>query len=106
MQARLPGKRREHVIPFGRSTRIRDLESGAVPLLLRCSLGKAQEVLCALDGGGLQPKLHGSVYAMTRNYEQVGQTWCPDERYHPGKVKGKVLICPPNTQRSRMLEKI
>src|SRR6266516_5567393 len=35
-----------------------------VPVLLGYSLGKAQEILCSLDGAGLTPMLHGSVYQM------------------------------------------
>lgn len=82
------------------------LESGAVPVLLGYSLGKAQEILCALSGAGLKPMLHGTVHRMTRIYEQFGQEFCEYERYNANDVAGKVLICPPNVARSRMLEKI
>ncbi|HEV3410716.1 MAG TPA: hypothetical protein VG095_10505, partial [Chthoniobacterales bacterium] len=82
------------------------LEEKAVPVLLGYSLGKAQEILCALGEAGLTPMLHGSVYQMTRIYEQFGQSFCEYERYKPGAVDGKVLICPPSANRSRMLEKI
>ena len=82
------------------------LEEKAVPVLLGYSLGKAQEILCALGGAGLKPMLHGSVYRMTRIYEQFGQSFCEYERYDANKVAGKVLICPPSANRSRMLEKI
>ncbi len=82
------------------------LESGAVPVLLGYSLGKAQEILCSLAGAGLKPMLHGSVHRMTRIYEQFGQSFCEYERYNANEVAGKVLICPPNANRSRMLEKI
>src|SRR4051794_3250266 len=40
------------------------LEDEHVPVLLGYSLGKAQEILCALDGAGLVPMLHGSIYEM------------------------------------------
>src|SRR5207247_2278004 len=50
--------------------------------------------------------LHGSVYQMTRIYEQYGQKFCHYLRYHPNDLGGKVLICPPSANRSRMLEKI
>jgi DNA ligase-1 len=50
--------------------------------------------------------LHGSVYRMTRIYEQFGQSFCDYERYDAKNVAGKVLICPPSANRSRMLEKI
>jgi DNA ligase-1 len=82
------------------------LEAGAVPVLLGYSLGKAQEILCSLAGAGLKPMLHGSVHRMTRIYEQFGQSFCEYERYNANEVAGKVLICPPNVSRSRMLEKI
>jgi len=90
------------IVAFCRDT----LETGAVPVLLGYSLGKAQEVLCSLAGAGLKPMLHGSVHAMTRIYEQFGQSFCEYERYKAGEVAGKVLICPPSANRSRMLEKI
>ena len=82
------------------------LDTGAVPVLLGYSLGKAQEILCALSGAGLKPMLHGSVHRMTRIYEQFGQSFCEYERYNANEVAGKVLICPPSANRSRMLEKI
>ncbi|MDP9100519.1 MAG: ATP-dependent DNA ligase [Verrucomicrobiota bacterium] len=82
------------------------LEAGAVPVLLGYSLGKAQEILCALAGAGLTPMLHGTVHRMTRIYEQFGQSFCEYERYNASQVAGKVLICPPSANRSRMLEKI
>jgi DNA ligase-1 len=50
--------------------------------------------------------LHGTVHRMTRIYEQFGQEFCDYERYNANSVAGKVLICPPSTNRSRMLEKI
>jgi DNA ligase-1 len=74
--------------------------------LLGYSLGKAQEILCALAGAELTPMLHGAVYQMTRIYEQYGQRFCEYVRYRASDVAGKVLICPPSANRSRMLEKI
>jgi len=185
MQARLPGKRNEHVLPFGEKRTVRDvdvtllpaghifgsaqiflenesllytgdfklregksaepaewrhsdtlimettfglpryrfpateqvvnqiiafcreaIDEGEVPVLLGYSLGKAQEILCSLAGAGLTPMLHGSVYQMTRIYEQFGQSFCEYVRYNANEVAGKVLICPPSANRSRMLEKI
>jgi ATP-dependent DNA ligase I len=82
------------------------LEDGATPVLLGYSLGKAQEILCSLAEASLQPMLHGSVYRMTRIYEQFGQAFCDYERYDAKAVVGKVLICPPSANRSRMLERI
>ena len=92
----------DQIVAFCRES----LEDGEVPVLLGYSLGKAQEILCALDGAGLVPMLHGSVFQMTRIYEQFGQSFCKYVRYNANDVAGKVLICPPSANRSRMLEKI
>ena len=92
----------DEIVAFCRET----IEAAQVPVLLGYSLGKAQEILCSLDGAGLTPMLHGSVYRMTRIYEQFGQSFCKYVRYNANDVAGKVLICPPSTNRSQMLEKI
>ncbi len=82
------------------------LEEGATPVLLGYSLGKAQEILCSLAEAELQPMLHGAVFRMTRIYEQFGQAFCGYERYDAKAVAGKVLICPPSANRSRMIQQI
>ena len=92
----------EQIVAFCRET----IDDGAVPVLLGYSLGKAQEILCSLDGAGLTPMLHGSVFQMTRIYEQFGQSFCKYHRYKASEVSGKVLICPPSTRGSLMLENI
>jgi Cft2 family RNA processing exonuclease len=92
----------DQIVAFCRDT----LDDNEVPVLLGYSLGKAQEILCALDGAGLTPMLHGSVFQMTRIYEQFGQSFCKYVRYKANDTAGKVLICPPSANRSRMLEKI
>src|ERR1044072_4531358 len=92
----------EQITAFCRET----IDDGGVPVLLGYSLGKAQEILCSLDGAALTPMLHGSVYQMTRIYEQFGQSFCKYLRYKPNDVAGKVLICPPSANHSQMLEKI
>jgi len=92
----------DQMVTFCRET----IDAGEVPVLLGYSLGKAQEILCSLDGAGLTPMLHGSVYQVTRIYEQFGQSFCKYARYNPNDVAGKVLICPPSANRSQMLERI
>jgi DNA ligase-1 len=82
------------------------IDAGKVPVLLGYSLGKAQEILCSLEGAGLTPMLHGSVYQMTRIYEQFGQSFCKYVRYNQNDVAGRVLICPPSANRSPILERI
>ncbi len=92
----------DQIVAFCRET----IEADQVPVLLGYSLGKAQEILCSLDGAGLTPMLHGSVYRMTRIYEEFGQSFCKYMRYNPNDVAGKVLICPPSANRSQMLERL
>src|SRR6266496_4351012 len=92
----------DQIVAFCRET----IEAAQVPVLLGYSLGKAQEILCSLDGAGLTPMLHGSVYRMTRIYEQFGQSFCKYVRYNPNDVAGRVLICPPSANQSHMLERI
>jgi DNA ligase-1 len=92
----------DRIVAFCRET----IDGHEVPVLLGYSLGKAQEILCALEGVGLTPMLHGSVYQMTRIYEQFGKSFCNYVRYKANEVAGKVLICPPSANRSRMLESI
>jgi DNA ligase-1 len=82
------------------------IDAGEVPVLLGYSLGKAQEILCSLDGAGLTAMLHDSIFQMTRIYEQFGQSFCKYVRYSPNHVAGKVLIYPPSANRSKMLERI
>src|SRR5438046_1250535 len=90
------------MISFCRET----IDAGYVAVLLGYSLGKAQEILCSLEGAGLSPILHGSVYRMTRIYEQFGQSFCKYVRYNANDVAGRVLICPPSANRSHLLERI
>ena len=92
----------QQVVNFCRET----IDDDQVPVLLGYSLGKAQEILCSLEGAGLMPMLHRSAYQMTRIYEEFGQTFCKYVRYNPDDVAGKVLICPPSANRSHMLETI
>jgi Cft2 family RNA processing exonuclease len=92
----------EQIVAFCRET----IQEKAVPVLLGYSLGKAQEILCSLDGAGLMPMLHGAVFQMTRIYERFGQSFCKYARYNANEIAGKVLICPPSAKRSRMLERI
>jgi len=92
----------DQIVAFCRET----IEDGHVPVLLGYSLGKAQEILCSLEGAGLTPMLHGSVYQMTRVYEKLGQSFCKYLRYNANDVAGKVLVCPPSAKQSCMLEKI
>src|SRR5438094_537947 len=83
----------DQIVSFCRAT----IEAGEVPVLLGYSLGKAQEILCSLDGAGLTPMLHGSVYEMTRIYEQFGQSFCKYTRYRLIHVRKSRV--PPNQRK-------
>ena len=90
------------ILEFCRST----LAEGSVPVLLGYSLGKAQEILAALAGAELPVMLHGSIWQMTRLYEELGAVFPAYTRFEPEQVAGHVLISPPMTKGSAMLEKI
>ncbi len=83
------------------------IDDGAVPVLFGYSLGKAQEILCAILAAGLTPMLHGAVFKMTEIYRQLK----PDfpggyVPYAAGEVAGKVLVCPPSANRTLMVTRI
>jgi Cft2 family RNA processing exonuclease len=83
------------------------LEDGAVPVLLGYSLGKAQEIICALLAAGMTPMLHETVFKMTELCRSLRQGF-PEGyvRFSPGDVAGKVLVCPPSANRSDFLARI
>jgi Cft2 family RNA processing exonuclease len=82
------------------------LAEGKVPVLLGYSLGKAQELLAALSGCGMPIMVHGSIWQMTRLYEELGATFPEHTRFEPESVQGKILLAPPATSGSAMLENI
>src|SRR5438067_2511258 len=56
------------------------IDDGGVPVLLGYSLGKAQEILCSLDGAGLTPMLHGFAAAFARDLRERGtEAWALTE---------------------------
>jgi Cft2 family RNA processing exonuclease len=80
------------------------LQAGGTPVLLGYSLGKSQEVLCALTRAGLRPMLHPTIFKMTEIYRALQPGFpCEYEKYEANEVAGKVLICPPSASRTAML---
>lgn len=76
-------------------------------MLLGYSLGKAQEILCALARAGLTPMLHRSVHEITEIYRELQPGFpCRYERFDADRTAGKVLICPPSVSRTVMLTRI
>ncbi|MBU3666349.1 MAG: ATP-dependent DNA ligase [Chthoniobacterales bacterium] len=82
------------------------LEDGEVPVLLGYSLGKAQEILCAVAAAGLKPMLHGAVAKLTRIYRELVPGIPDFAEYKASGVAGHVLICPPSVRGSRMISRI
>jgi DNA ligase-1 len=82
------------------------LDNDETPVLLGYSLGKSQELLCGLASEGLPLMLHGSVFKLTKIYEQFGQRFPTYERYEAGSARGKVLLCPPHVINSSLLRNL
>ena len=73
------------------------LEDGAVPLFFAYSLGKAQEAMAILGGGGVPLAAHGAVASMARVYEDAGVALPPYERYDATTFDGtRALVWPPS----------
>jgi len=82
------------------------LDNDEVPVLLGYSLGKSQEILCALAHAGLPVMLHDSVAAMTRIYADLGclfPLWSP---WDPDLAEGHVLIVPPGKPAQSLRERL
>jgi DNA ligase 1 len=82
------------------------LEDGAIPVLFVYSLGKSQELLCALAEAKLPVMLHSQTLKITRIYEELGQSFCPYEPFTLTKAAGHVVLCPPQANQSAWLRKI
>jgi DNA ligase-1 len=82
------------------------LDNDETPVLLGYSLGKSQELLCGLADAGLPIVLHGTVYTLTKVYEQFGHCFPAYEKYQAGNAQGKVVLCPPSVANSAMLRNL
>ena len=83
------------------------LAEGATPILLSYSLGKSQEIICALLAAGLTPMLHESVWRMTELYRALSPTFpAGSVRFSASRVAGHVVICPPNIPREKLIDRI
>ena len=76
------------------------LAAGGTPVLLGYSLGKAQEILCALADAGHPVMLHPSIWKMTESVKSLlGKL--PDYRlFDEAEAAGHVLVFPPNVRQS------
>lgn len=83
------------------------LEEDHTPIVLGYSLGKSQEILCALARAGMTTMLHGAVHKMTEIYRELQPGFpCAYEEFDAKEIAGKVLICPPGALRTPMLARI
>jgi hypothetical protein len=76
------------------------IDGGETPVLLGYSLGKGQEILCALSAAGLHVALHPSLFGVTEVYRELGCTF-PD--YHmlgAALIRPTVVITPPTARRT------
>ena len=85
---------------------VETLEDGETPVLLAYSLGKAQEILSALQGAGLPVMVHAAIARIAKVYEEFGITFPPYTHFEATKAAGHVLICPPSINGSRMLQSL
>ena len=81
-------------------------EGGATPLFYAYSLGKAQEVLCALADSGLSFMLHRSVWEMMQALRVHMGRLPAFECFDASRAEGKVLVFPPASKRSPSLRKL
>ena len=77
------------------------LEEGETPVLFGYALGKAQEILSALQSAKLPVMLHASIARIAKVYEEFGVVFPPYMQLDVAKSAGHVLICPPAVNGSR-----
>ncbi len=72
------------------------LADGQTPVLLGYSLGKAQEILKAVEGCGFPIMLHPAIAGMVAIYQECGMPMPACAPWNPGDSRGHAVICPPN----------
>jgi putative mRNA 3-end processing factor len=87
---------------FVRQTR----KQNAVPIFLTYNLGKAQEVMMALEPLGVPVQVHGAAMSLCKVYEEFGMNIGPYSRYNAMSVGSGVLITPMSSMNTSMIESI
>ena len=82
------------------------LEDGGIPVLLGYSLGKAQEILCALADLGVPVMLHSEVWKMTELLRPTLGALPEVKPFEAATAAGHVLVFPPGAARSLALRKL
>ena len=80
------------------------LEEGETPVLFGYALGKAQEILAALQTANLPVMLHGAIARIAKVYEEFGVVFPPYAQFEAKASRGHVIICPPAINGSRTLQ--
>ncbi|MBV9972462.1 MAG: hypothetical protein JO135_03925 [Candidatus Eremiobacteraeota bacterium] len=81
------------MVAFARQT----LEADSVPIFFAYSLGKAQEAIAILGGGGIRVSAHGSIHSISKIYEEAGVELPHYERYDAETFDGSgALVWPPS----------
>lgn len=88
----------EGILRFCRET----LDNDETPVLLGYSLGKSQELLCGLADAGLPLALHPQVLKLTEVYASLGVMLPAYEALDPERLRGRVVVCPPNAGLARL----
>ncbi len=82
------------------------LDDGGIPVLLGYSLGKAQEILCALNEERVPVMLHPTVIRMTEAYASLSHTFPEYEVFNASRAAGHVLLLPPSAARSQAVRRL
>lgn len=82
------------------------LDEGGIPVLLGYSLGKAQEILCALGEAGLPVMVHKSILEMTEVVAPLLGRLPSYRLFDPAEARGHVLLFPPSGARSLAIRKL
>lgn len=82
------------------------LDDGGIPVLLGYSLGKAQEILCALSQSNHPVMLHRSVFDMTEAVAPLLGRLPTYRLFNAAEAKGHVLVFPPSNSRSLAIKKL
>jgi Cft2 family RNA processing exonuclease len=85
----------------------RALTENRIPVVLAYSLGKSQEGLEWLLRRGYRVMLHGAIWHITEIYREMGVTFSGEyEKYDRQRLKGCVLIAPPNCRKQPIITSI
>ena len=84
----------------------RILNDGGVPCFFTYSLGRSQEIIKLLTQANYKVRVHSSIYAISRIYNQFGIDLGPVEQYYRSPDKGDVLIFPYSALGSSGLSRI